>query len=526
MVRDTTTVRATPTDTRTNTLGTSALRPNKTGKLDSSTSNLGNRRNSKIHFSREIEIKNLEPKHRATTPRVLAWDDQTGISRKPTRYVRQERSLSKQDLPTERRISLVDGLRQKMRESRGQAGQPTGFESIMKQIRSNTAAYYRYCLLRNLDDGNDLIVPELVRQQYLSERDPVKIARELFYEVHGGLVDGTGMPLDNGPKFTTSQIITRTVYPSRKTVSSSHDSEQTTTAKVNDAQACVSSDQGPKATLIGDTGAAYHCRNLHELTEQQRAKIRQLSEPIVLSTANGAIVVDTYIETQLTKLGGARTVKMLVMENSPNLLSIGRLVLEDGYKFYWTGKQAHLVSPEGDHIWLKTNNYVPELTTSEHLVNKINELEAYQAMDSRQCPSTTPKPSILKPLTGDDLNDDLFFIEIFAGTKRLSKKISELANGRIQVISIEIKDDPGHDLLNDDCWLQIQQLTNSGKCIGVWMAPPCSTWSIAMKQSRLPPNPLRNTNNIHGLHDLPPRDLKKMLDANKLMERCYQVAVQ
>ena len=126
----------------------------------------------------------------------------------------------------------------------------------------------------------------------------------------------------------------------------------------------------------------------------------------MLSPANDATVVATYIETQVTKLGRARTVDMLVMGNSPNMLSIGRLVLEDFYKPYCTGTQAHLVSLGGDHIWLKTNNYVPELTTSEHLNNKINELGVYQVMGSRQCPCTTPTSSIFKPLTGDGLNGD------------------------------------------------------------------------------------------------------------------------
>ena len=39
-----------------------------------------------------------------------------------------------------------------------------------------------------------------------------------------------------------------------------------------------------------------------------------------------------------------------VMEDTPNLISVSKLVLEDGFQFHWDNKRdgcAHLVSPEG-----------------------------------------------------------------------------------------------------------------------------------------------------------------------------------
>ena len=76
-------------------------------------------------------------------------------------------------------------------------------------------------------------------------------------------------------------------------------------------------------TLLSDTGASNHSCNTRDLTEEQKKHIRPLEQPVVLDTANGPIVVDSYIEIELLKLAAARPLRFLVSENSPNLLSVG-----------------------------------------------------------------------------------------------------------------------------------------------------------------------------------------------------------
>ena len=54
---------------------------------------------------------------------------------------------------------------------------------------------------------------------------------------------------------------------------------------------------------------------------------------------------------------------MYVMKDSPHVISIGRLVLDDGYDFVWKHRvpQAILVSPEGKRHNLWTDNFTPML---------------------------------------------------------------------------------------------------------------------------------------------------------------------
>ena len=39
-----------------------------------------------------------------------------------------------------------------------------------------------------------------------------------------------------------------------------------------------------------------------------------------------------------------------IVEDRPNLLSVGKLCEEEGFRFYYEGNRAHLVAPEGKHI--------------------------------------------------------------------------------------------------------------------------------------------------------------------------------
>ncbi len=84
----------------------------------------------------------------------------------------------------------------------------------------------------------------------------------------------------------------------------------------------------------------------------------------------------------MQKLEGGRTFRMLVLD-SPNLISIGQLVLEDGYSFFWNSKGAQLTTPEGDIVELVTKLNTPESASYENIVNKINEIEGYAKVDEK-----------------------------------------------------------------------------------------------------------------------------------------------
>ena len=69
-------------------------------------------------------------------------------------------------------------------------------------------------------------------------------------------------------------------------------------------------------------------------------------------------------------------------------------------------------------------------------------------------------------------------------------------------------------------------MVNSGKCLGVWFAPPCSSWSTSRRNDgNKAAAPLRDPSNVLGLPGLPPNDKRKVDEANKLVERTVMLAL-
>ena len=85
--------------------------------------------------------------------------------------------------------------------------------------------------------------------------------------------------------------------------------------------------------------------------------IVEVLRPMQLQTANGETPVSKQIATKISKLGCTKD--MYVLKDSPSIISVGRLVLDDGYDFYWRhkDKKAVLVRPDGRRIVLENDNY-------------------------------------------------------------------------------------------------------------------------------------------------------------------------
>ena len=141
--------------------------------------------------------------------------------------------------------------------------------------------------------------------------------------------------------------------------------------------------------IIGDSGAAQHCRGLDDIPKDERHKTRKADIPLIFVTANGEVPCDKVIATDIPQLGITRD--MYVMKDSPSVISIGRLVIDDGYEFVWKhrGHQAVLISPNGERHNLWNDMYTPMLAvqTSQDFNEPNNGLPS-SAPDI--LPSTTP----------------------------------------------------------------------------------------------------------------------------------------
>ena len=97
--------------------------------------------------------------------------------------------------------------------------------------------------------------------------------------------------------------------------------------------------------IICDSGAAQHCRGLDDIPQHERCKIRKADVLLIFVTADDEVPCDEVIATDIPQLGITRD--MYVMKDSPNVISLGRLVIDDGYDFIWKhhDRQAVFISP-------------------------------------------------------------------------------------------------------------------------------------------------------------------------------------
>ena len=85
--------------------------------------------------------------------------------------------------------------------------------------------------------------------------------------------------------------------------------------------------------LIADSGASYHLVDAASLTEQERANKKKLEVPILLNSANGEVWAEWYTEIYVPQLG--ITVEALVLDDTQDVLAIGKLVNQHGFSYYW-----------------------------------------------------------------------------------------------------------------------------------------------------------------------------------------------
>ena len=84
-----------------------------------------------------------------------------------------------------------------------------------------------------------------------------------------------------------------------------------------------------------------------------------------------------------------------------------------------------------------------------------------------------------------ELPKGFFYLELFCGSGRMSKslrtRLESAGKQDIEVIGFDLLQGRSGDLLNNDVFQKVMAMINSGRCLGVWMAPPCATWSTSRR---------------------------------------------
>ena len=102
-----------------------------------------------------------------------------------------------------------------------------------------------------------------------------------------------------------------------------------------------------------------HMIRKKDLSDAEMDTLTKSRSPTIFTTANGEVQTHEEATVYVKELDIFLTMK--VLENTPAVLSLGKLCDENGYSYEWTnGQKPHLIK-NGIRIQCNTENFVPIL---------------------------------------------------------------------------------------------------------------------------------------------------------------------
>ena len=109
--------------------------------------------------------------------------------------------------------------------------------------------------------------------------------------------------------------------------------------------------------FVVDSGASMHMISKKELSDAEMDTLTKSCSPTIVINANGE--VQTHEEAIVYVKESDIFLTMKVLENTPAVLSLGKLCDENGYSYEWiNGQKPHLIK-NGIRIICNTENFVP-----------------------------------------------------------------------------------------------------------------------------------------------------------------------
>ena len=109
--------------------------------------------------------------------------------------------------------------------------------------------------------------------------------------------------------------------------------------------------------FVVDSRASMHMISKKDLSDAEMDTLTKSCSPTIVITANGEVQTHEEAIVHVKELGIFLTMK--VLENTPAVLSLGKLCDENGYSYEWiNGQKPHLIK-DGIRIICNTENFVP-----------------------------------------------------------------------------------------------------------------------------------------------------------------------
>ena len=146
--------------------------------------------------------------------------------------------------------------------------------------------------------------------------------------------------------------------------------------------------------FVVDSGASMHMISKKDLIDAEMDTLTKSFSPTIVITANGEVQTHEEAIVYVKELGIFLTMK--VLENTPAVLSLGKLCDENGYSYEWiNGQKPHLIKDE-IRIICKTENFVPivvpGLTSSSSASSSSSRTPIKQESRSSSSSSSSPSP--------------------------------------------------------------------------------------------------------------------------------------
>ena len=151
--------------------------------------------------------------------------------------------------------------------------------------------------------------------------------------------------------------------------------------------------------FVVDSGASMHMISKKDLSEAEMDTLTKSCSPTIVITANGEVQTQEEAIVYVKELDMFLTMK--VLENTPAVLSLGKLCDENGYSYEWIkGQKPHLIK-NGIRIICNTENFVPivvpGLSSSSSGFSSTSRTPMRQESHSSSSSSSSPS----SPTVGD-----------------------------------------------------------------------------------------------------------------------------
>ena len=190
--------------------------------------------------------------------------------------------------------------------------------------------------------------------------------------------------------------------------------------------------------FVVDSGALMHMISEKDLSDAEMDTLTKSCSPTIVITANGEVQTHEEATVYVKELDIFLTMK--VLDNTPAVLSLGKLCDENGYSYEWiNGQNPHLIK-NGIRIPCNTENFVPIVvpglsssSSGSSSTSKTPSRQESHSSSSSSSSSSSPTVSEIQTREREDgINSDTSPVQVSTSVDDRSGQPDETQANKIQ----------------------------------------------------------------------------------------------